>query len=86
MKQNLKKWHEIVCERAKWHCEVCGRWGDRQTLTGHHFPFTQGAHPELRLDIKNGVCVCNTPSEFNKNAGCHNALHNGTLKIKQKQL
>ena len=83
-KQNLKKLHEEVCTRAKWHCEVCGRYGDRQTLCSHHL-LTRGARIDLEQDPDNGICVC---------AFCHHDIHSGLIKldpkryekIKQKQL
>jgi len=72
-KVNLKKWHEIVCSRAGWHCEHCGRWGDKQTLCGHHFPHSRGSRIDLALDVNNGVALC---------SDCHTKIHMGLIKLK----
>ncbi len=80
MKQNLKEWHKIVCSRANYKCQVCGKDYDyasafqgsvNQYVCGHHIK-TRGAFPELALDVKNGICVDIT---------CHNKIHTGEITL-----
>ena len=70
-RKKLREWRRAVCERAGWHCEVCGRYGDEQTLCGHHIK-SQGAFPELRFDVGNGICV---------DVFCHNKIHTGEISL-----
>jgi 5-methylcytosine-specific restriction endonuclease McrA len=74
--RNLPEWHKLVCKRDKYVCQFCGRdfnWdyyfdenGVNQHVCGHHYPHTQKSHPELKLDINNGKCICQH---------CHNKQH-----------
>lgn len=92
--KNDKDWHRIVCEEANYRCCVCGRdysaeyyFNEQQInqyVCGHHV-LTKKAFPELRLETNNGVCVCNQPSCANYNQGCHNAIHNGKIKLSNLQ-
>ena len=92
MKSKLErsKWAKAVCERDNYTCRVCGKdysseyyfneKGVNQYVCGHHLK-SKGSHPELELDIDNGICVCNSPSEFNIDNGCHNMIHSGHIII-----
>lgn len=74
-KVNLKKWHKMVCERDGYICQVCHKDfsypcyflpdGRNSAVGGDHI-LTQGAHPEHRLDVSNGRCIC---------VPCHNSRH-----------
>lgn len=51
-----REWREAVFARDNWTCQDCGVRGGR--LNAHHvFPFAQ--FPEHRLEIWNGVTLCN---------------------------
>ena len=52
------EWAKAVKDRAGWACEKCGR---TTSLNSHHV-FGKRAHPSVRHDLENGVCLC---------AGCH---------------
>ena len=67
--KNMKEWHRFVCAGGK--CEICGIWYSPNMLCGHHKK-TKGAHPELKLETDNGICVC---------ALCHYRIHTGEIKI-----
>jgi hypothetical protein len=59
----MKQWHTAVCEQAKqpdgtYKCFHCGDPFDRDMVCGDHWPHTKGARPDLRFDVKNGVCSC----------------------------
>ncbi len=59
-----KRWRFDVYQRDRYTCQDCGdaRGGN---LHAHHVkPFA--THPELRLDVSNGVTLCE---------GCHKARH-----------
>ena len=71
---NLEKWHEAIYNRANGKCEVCKKWGNRNELCGHHIA-SQGAHPEKRFNIDNGVNVC---------AVCHRLIHSGAITINSR--
>lgn len=67
--KNIKTWHKEVCKNG--YCEVCGHIFAPNMLCGHHKK-RKGAHPELKLETDNGVCVC---------FFCHLKLHNGQKKL-----
>jgi hypothetical protein len=70
----LRTWHRIVVERANCACEDCGHSApfDSGELCGDHVE-TQGARPDLKYDVTNGVCRC---------LPCHNKRHTGELPPK----
>ena len=88
---NNKQWQEAVCKRDKYICQYCKKnysspmyfneKGVNQYVCGHHIK-TKAAFPELRYDLDNGVCVCNTPSVINCFQGCHNMIHSKGIKVK----
>lgn len=49
-----KTWRKSVFKRDKYHCRVCG--GNKKIQVHHIKTFAE--HPELRMDIKNGVTLC----------------------------
>ena len=53
-----REWSDAVRERDGHVCQRCGR---TEHLNAHHI-FTKKAHPSVRHDLENGVCLC---------AGCH---------------
>lgn len=71
----LKNWHKEVCEKYNYICQVCQKNfnypcyfledGRNSMVCGHHIE-TQGSHPEKRLDVDNGICIC---------LPCHNLQH-----------
>lgn len=75
--KNIKEWHKEVCKNGR--CEFCGIEFPENMLAGHHVK-TKGSRPDLKLDVDNGVCVCDTPTFLNENTGCHNLIHNKGLK------
>lgn len=58
-----KEWRTKVFMRDKFTCVICGKTGGE--LEAHHI-YTFADHPDLRLDIKNGVTLCKT---------CHKKVH-----------
>jgi len=49
-----QKWRKDVFKRDKYHCRVCG---SNKKIQVHHIK-TFAEHPELRMDMKNGVTLC----------------------------
>lgn len=61
--QEYNKWRKAVFDRDDYTCQKCGIRGGR--LNAHHIkPFAY--YPELRLDINNGISLCEK---------CHMAVH-----------
>jgi hypothetical protein len=59
------EWRRAVFERDDYTCRTCGARGVR--LEAHHIkPYA--SHPELRLDVSNGIALCK---------GCHRNLPHG---------
>ena len=57
-----KKWSKLIKEASNFTCECCG---SKKDLASHHFlPFKY--YPFLRIDLKNGICLCSK---------CHNKYH-----------
>lgn len=50
-----KQWRMAVFERDDFTCQVCNVRGGK--LSAHHIK-EYSKHPELRLDIDNGICIC----------------------------
>ena len=67
--KNMKAWHAEVCKGGR--CGVCEHAFPPDYLCGHHIR-SKGAHPAMKLETNNGICVCYT---------CHLGIHNGTIKI-----
>lgn len=62
-----KKWSKQVRERDNYTCKVCGKSSkDEVTIVAHHLE-SYDVNEELRLDVNNGVTLCNS---------CHNRFHN----------
>lgn len=74
---DLKAWHKAVCERDGYVCQRChtdfshemyfNENGVNQYVCGHH-TMTRGSHPERRLDVSIGSCLC---------LPCHTLTHAG---------
>jgi len=64
-----KRWRFDVYSRDGFACQLCG--DDRGgNLNAHHiYPYAK--HPELRLDLDNGITICET---------CHDRLHFGKVR------
>ena len=63
LKPEQKEWARLVKEKEGYTCNACGQKGSR--LAAHHL-YSYSTHPELRLDISNGICLCNS---------CHKRFH-----------
>lgn len=52
-------WHDIILGEAEriecWHCK---RVLPRSYMSGDHHPYSRGARPDLKFDIRNGVPSC----------------------------
>lgn len=83
--KNLPDWHREVCSREDYRCRICrkdfsseyyfqednnGR--VNQYITGHHYPHTQKARPDLVFDTENGVPLC---------LDCHTKTHKGLVNV-----
>lgn len=61
--QEYREWRAAVYERDHYTCQNCGQVGG--TLNAHHIK-SFARHPELRLDVNNGVTLCKS---------CHKLAH-----------
>jgi len=61
--KRYKKWVEAIFVRDNYTCRSCNKRGRR--LNAHHIK-AFAKHPELRLEITNGITLC---------VDCHRALH-----------
>ena len=59
-----EQWRKNVFERDNYICQMCEQWGG--TLNANHIK-KFADHPELRLEITNGITLCKR---------CHNFIHN----------
>lgn len=61
-KKIMIEWHNIICEEYSIGdmclCFHCGVLYPRNEVCGDHFPYTKGARPDLRFNVKNGRCCC----------------------------
>ena len=80
--RNDKEWHQLVCIRDGFTCQYDQKnfnypcyfdeRGINQAVCGHHIKGKK-AHPELRLKVSNGICLCDLH---------HRQLHAGMIKLK----
>lgn len=62
-----KKWSKTVRERDNYTCKICGKTKeDNIKMVAHHLE-SYDTCEDLRLDINNGITLCNS---------CHNKFHN----------
>ena len=65
-----KDWRKAVYRRDGFACQVCGC-TESGLLRAHHIKPRSG-HPDLLLDINNGVTVCDA---------CHKDIHYGSKEV-----
>lgn len=58
----MKKWSKLIKEQSNFICECCGA---KEKLEAHHL-LSFKYYPFLRLDLKNGICLCKK---------CHKEYH-----------
>lgn len=63
LQEGYEEWVYKVKEQANFTCDCCGQWGGK--LHSHHLDAYKW-NKERRLDITNGVCLCEH---------CHNEFH-----------
>lgn len=56
IQQGYSDWQREVKHQANYTCDICGKRGNG-TLHSHHLD-SYNSHEERRLDITNGVCLC----------------------------
>lgn len=61
--EEYKQWRQSVYKRDFYHCKFCGTGG--KAIRAHHIKEFK-KYPELRLDLNNGITVCDT---------CHKIIH-----------
>ena len=66
--QEYREWRAAVYERDHYTCQNCGQVGG--TLNAHHIK-SFARHPELRLDVNNGITLCKR---------CHKLAHDRGFK------
>ena len=57
-----RKWAKLIKQQSNFVCECCG---SEEKLEAHHF-FSFKYYVSLRLDLKNGICLCKK---------CHQEYH-----------
>ena len=79
-----KEWRDEVKRKANYTCDCCGQWGG--DLRSHHLNCFKD-FPTQRLDITNGVCLCNhCHSEFHSYMGGNSVKCTSDDYYKWKQL
>jgi len=70
-----KKWIKQVYQQNKWTCQKCE---NKKHINAHHIQ-NYASHPDLRMDIKNGITLCRD---------CHIQFHSiyGNLNNNKNQL
>jgi HNH endonuclease len=66
----LKEWRMAVFERDKFICQCCG-WDKGGILQAHHIK-NFSKHPHLRLDIDNGITLCENCHDPHIKGSFHN--------------
>jgi hypothetical protein len=51
---NIESWSRVVKEKYNNKCAFCG---STENLESHHI-LPQAVYPQFRLDLENGICVC----------------------------
>lgn len=70
-----KHWTRDVFSRDNYTCQCCGKHGNN--LNAHHI-YSYSSNPDLRVDINNGITLCeechlnNYPNSFHKLYGVYN--------------
>ena len=73
-------WRKLVFERDNYTCVCCGNTG---RLNAHHI-YAFSNYKELRLDINNGITLCNACHNVNSKGSLHNVY--GTQDVSPQQL
>lgn len=68
-------WREAVFARDDFTCQSCGKRGGK--LTAHHIK-TFAAHPDLRLEVSNGITLCRRP--------CHSGIKGREIESESRFL
>jgi len=66
LSQKLRVWRKAIYERDNYTCQRCGEKNLKKPKAHHIKSFKD--YPKLRVDINNGICLCNK---------CHKEVHYG---------
>ena len=66
------KWRKEVRERDNYTCRRCGVW--QKYIHAHHVAM-RSRRPDLKLDVENGICLCNS---------CHTWVHNNVAQATEE--
>lgn len=74
-----KEWRIEVFKRDNFNCVKCGRNSSKKNRLAAHHIFNHHSHPELRVDVHNGITLC---------FECHTDFHReyGTINNNREQL